>query len=70
MNNAKETIFANMKAKIAGLNSDQLLQGITLIGGGQVSQDQRPVRALMLDEYESRNGGEALDALMITLGMA
>lgn len=69
MNSKKETIFSAMKAKISGLSADQLLQGVTLIGGGQVSQDQRLVRALMLDEYESRNGGEALDALMITLGM-
>ena len=70
MSPAASTLLERMRSRVSALSGDQVLQGVILIGGGLVSQDQRMVRALLLDEYEKRNGEEALDALLVTLGMA
>ena len=39
------------------------------IGGGVVGPDANTVRVALLDEYERRHGGDALDRLLDELGM-
>jgi hypothetical protein len=49
--------------------TEQLLEGLALIGGGQVSAEKRMVRAAMIEVFMEREGEEAADDLMDSLGM-
>lgn len=68
----KETAMTareKLVTKVAGMSTDQILEAVTLIGGGDVSPEQRVVRTHLLSEYERRAGGDAVDALMDAIGM-
>ncbi len=58
-----------LNAKIAGLSTDQILEAVVVIGGGQVEVEQRMVRALLIDEFIRREGVEAGDVLMDKVGL-
>lgn len=50
--------------------SDELiLEAIEEIGGGNVDKDKWSIRGLLIDEMESRKGGEFVDSLMDELGL-
>ena len=55
--------------KAREMTTDMLLEAITSIGGGMVATDVRMVRAAMLEIYIEREGEEAGDALMSTIGL-
>jgi hypothetical protein len=55
--------------KTRNMPTEQLLEGLALIGGGQVSAEKRMVRAAMIEVFMEREGEEAADDLMDSLGM-
>ncbi len=63
------TAREKLTARIAGLNTDQLLAGVLHIGGGYVSEDQRLVRAMLIQEFATREGAEMADELMDQVGL-
>lgn len=58
-----------MKAFVRLQTTDMILESVFLIGGGQVDEDARLSRAILLGVYEEREGSEAMDLLMDALGM-
>jgi hypothetical protein len=56
-------------SKIAQMTTKQILDCLAMIGGGMVAVEQRMVRAYLFEEYEKREGGEALDELFEAMGM-
>lgn len=65
MNTTIETI----KTRIRTQSTDTILSCVMNIGGGQVSTEERIVRACLLDVYQEREGEEAIDALLDVLEM-
>lgn len=64
-----QTPSEKLTTKIASLSTDQLMAGVVAIGGGVVSVEQRLVRALMIDEFIAREGTDAGDMLMESVGL-
>lgn len=62
------TAREQMVAKIAGMSTDQILEAVALIGASDVTE-QVVVRVRLLSEYERREGGQAVDALMDAVGL-
>lgn len=56
-------------AKVNMLSTKQIVEAAQMIGGCQVDQDQRMVRATLIEVYEQREGEAAADELMNRLGM-
>ena len=63
------TARRQLTAKIASLTNDQLLAGVVAIGGGYVSEDRRLVRAMLLEEISTRDGADAADLVMDSIGL-
>ena len=59
---------AKLAAAIRSLGDDDLLKGVTGLADDD-DADCVVVRVAMLNEYEKRYGGEAVDALMDSLGL-
>jgi hypothetical protein len=55
--------------KVRNITTEQILEAVALIGGGQVSPEKGMVRAAMIEVFMEREGEEAADALMDSLGM-
>ena len=56
--------------KTRTLSTDQILEGLAVIGGSsQVTTEERMVRAAMIEVIAEREGEDAADELMATLGM-
>ena len=66
---AKTTAAALLVANIAALATPQILEALTAIGGGHVETDVRMVRAFLIEEYITREGVAAGDALMDGMGL-
>jgi hypothetical protein len=60
---------AALTASIATLTTDQILAALAEIGGGQVETEARMVRAFMIEELINREGVEAGEALMDSMGL-
>lgn len=58
-----------LQSKVATMSTDQILRSLKMIGGGFVTVEARMVRAALFEEFETREGGEALDALFELMGM-
>jgi hypothetical protein len=58
-----------LKAKIREGSTEQILDCIVMLGGGQLSVDKRMARAALIDVYIERTSPEEGDALMDVLGM-
>ncbi len=58
-----------LKNRIKAIDSKTLIEAIRLIGGGNVNTEKTMVRAYMLDEYEAREGEQAVEKLMSEMGM-
>jgi hypothetical protein len=56
-------------AKTRTMTTDQILEAVTIIGGGNVSTEELMVRAALIEVYGERKGDDAADALMDMLGM-
>lgn len=69
MTNSTQVPKAQLLAGIASLSTEQIREGVNAIGGGHVEQDQRVVRAYLIEELITREGVESGDALMDQLGM-
>lgn len=65
----KEQARAKLISKIATMDDALIVECCRQIGGGNVDEEHRMVRAYMLDEFEKRYGGEAVEELMDCLGM-
>ena len=63
------TAREQLTSKIAGMSTEQILRAVTLIGAGNISLDATVVRVNLLNEYERREGGPAVDALMDAIGL-
>jgi hypothetical protein len=61
--------ITEIKNRIRNQSTEMILECITMIGGGNVATEERMVRACLLDIYQEREGEEAIDALLETLGM-
>ena len=55
--------------KARTMTTDQILEAVNMIGGGQVSAEVRRVRAALIEVYEEREGEDAADALMDLIGL-
>lgn len=62
------TARAQMTAKIAAMSTEQILEAVMLIGASN-DLNQTVVRVNLLNEYERREGGAAVDALMDAVGL-
>jgi len=69
-NQMSEAIEA-MKTKIATLTDTMILDAIKTIGGEllDISTEKRITRAYLIEEYATRNGFDAADELMDSIGM-
>jgi hypothetical protein len=56
-------------AKTRTMTTDQILEAITIIGGGHLTTEISMVRAALIEVYGEREGDDAADALMDMLGM-
>ena len=65
------TARQRMENFISDQSDEMILAAITDVSakGERVTIDERVARAALLNEYETRNGGEAVDVLMNSLGM-
>jgi hypothetical protein len=61
--------IATLTASIAMLTTDQILAALAEIGGGLVDTETRMVRAFLIEELITREGQEAGDALMDSMGL-
>ena len=62
--------MTKLLSKARTLSDEQLLDCIVTIGGAfKVSREVRLTRAALLSVYEEREGEEAVDVLMESLGM-
>ena len=59
----------NIKNKIREMTTQQIFECVVIIGGGQVDEEHRLVRACLLDIYQEREGEGAVDALLEVIGM-
>lgn len=69
---ATETVIKGIdtiKARIRTQSTKTIVQCIYEIGGGNITEDQRLVRACLLDVYEEREGEDALDLILDDLGL-
>jgi hypothetical protein len=66
MTAAIETIKTKIRSE---QNAQTVEDAIRMIGGGPVDEDQRMVRACLLDVYAEINGDEAMDKIMDEMGM-
>ena len=66
-----ESARQRFEAFISKQTDEMLLAAIVHISakGEAITIDERVARAGLLNEYERRNGGEAVDALMDSLGL-
>ena len=64
-----ETPIDILKNQIRAEETQTLVDALMLIGGGYVSEDQRMVRACLLDIYQERNGEEATLELSDQIGL-
>ena len=56
--------------KVRTMTTAQILEGVKIIGGAfTVTTEQRMVRAALLEVYQERMGEDAIDSLMVELGM-
>ena len=55
--------------KTRAMTTDQILEAVNIIGGGDVSKDARMVRAALIEVYQEREGEDAADALMDFIGL-
>jgi hypothetical protein len=55
--------------KTREMGTEQIRDLVAFIGGGQVSAEARMVRAALIEVFMEREGEEAADALMDSLGM-
>jgi hypothetical protein len=62
------TAREQMTSRIAGMSTEQILEAVVLIGGSD-DLDKAVVRVNLLAEYERREGGAAVDALMDAVGL-
>ena len=61
MSTRKEKLMTKLKSKIHNLSNEMLVECLKQFGMGTLkNEEERLVRALMLDEYESRKGLEAV----------
>lgn len=58
-----------LQAKVGTASDDQILEMLTMLGGGILSNEKAMVRAELYEEYERREGGEKLDILFVAMGM-
>ena len=66
---AVEKATLKLKIKIAS-HTTEMIENICLsLGGGILKEEARMVRAYCLEEYECRLGENAVDELMIIMGM-
>jgi hypothetical protein len=56
-------------AKVNEYSTAMILDAVVAIGGGQVGEDKRMVRAALIEVYMQREGEDAADMLMTHLGM-
>ena len=49
--------------------TEEILSAIILIGGGDVTTEQRMVRAALIEVYERREGSAEAETLMDAIGM-
>lgn len=63
------TAREQLVAGIAALTTDQIRNAVAAIGGGHVDTENRMVRAYLIEELIAREGVEAGDAIMDSLGM-
>jgi hypothetical protein len=66
MNDAAKKISDKMDAIIAGLSDEQLLAAINDMNKKyeDYTLDEHTIRSRMLNSYETRHGGEAVEVLM------
>jgi len=63
-----DKIMAKMKKRIQAIDTQMLIECLEQLGGGYHQKEEaRLVRALMLDEYEDREGEAAVDRLELRL---
>jgi hypothetical protein len=58
-----------LKAKARTQTTEMILDCLLMIGGGHVSEDERMVRAALIDVYIERTSPEDGDTLMDILGL-
>lgn len=58
-----------LQAKIQTMDTGLITAAVRMIGGGMVSVEEQMVRAYLIEEYENRNGEDAADALMDSIGL-
>lgn len=56
-------------SKASTYSDEAVLEMLTAIGGGDVTVEERMVRAALIEVYSQRHGAEMADALMDLLGM-
>lgn len=56
-------------AKTRTMTTDQILEAITIFGGGHLTTEISMVGAALIEVYGEREGDDAADALMDMLGM-
>jgi hypothetical protein len=60
---------AALTDSIATMTTDEILAALAEIGGGLVDTETRMVRAFMIEEFITREGVEAGEALMDSMGL-
>lgn len=65
-----ETEMEKLIAKAMEMTVEQIVEAVTIIGGGDnLNRDVYLVRCALLTAYERKTSGEEVDALMDVLGM-
>jgi hypothetical protein len=58
-----------LTTRIEKMTNGQIVSTAKMIGGGRVSQELNMVRAALFAAYRDRNGDDAADALLDSMGM-
>jgi hypothetical protein len=62
-------LAARMQQVADQLPTSRLIEAVRAMGGAILPQAENMTRAALLNAYEARKGGEALDALMDEIGL-
>jgi hypothetical protein len=68
-NTTAATARQKLTTRIASLDTVEIVALVARVGGGDVTDAERVLRTHLLAEFERREGGEAVDVLMDSIGL-